>query len=187
VKSEREVKKPAPRAGADAVAVARGCVEVAAALVRDRETRGEACRASTRRTRRRALATRRARHERRRAISASSGSISCAKSTSFSPLSKPTVTSWRPRFSRAERIVPSVARPSTPRWCAIGRVDRHRRPGANSKSMGDLLSESSAAFLVPRTAARSLATDRSLLLPQRRTSARVLARIPATDVKTASA
>src|SRR5438477_12166423 len=68
------------------------------------------------------------------ARSSLTGSISWANRTSFWPLSKLTVKSSRPRFSRCETRVPSVDRRTMPPGNTMLRADRQRVPGMSDMS-----------------------------------------------------
>src|SRR5256885_16470647 len=69
------------------------------------------------------------------ARSSRTGSISWAKRMSFSPLSKLTVKSWRPRLSRCETSVPGVARRTSPPGNTMGRAERQRAPGTSDMAV----------------------------------------------------
>src|SRR5438128_6261541 len=66
-------------------------------------------------------------------------SISWAKRMTFWPLSKSTVKSSRPRFSRCETKVPGVARRTIPPGNTTVRVARHRVRGTTDMAFLPLL------------------------------------------------
>src|SRR2546427_5417131 len=74
------------------------------------------------------------------ARSSLTGSISWAKRMSFSPLSKLTVKSSRPRFSRCETSVPGVARRTIPPRNTMVRAERQRVPGTSDMAVSFLRS-----------------------------------------------
>src|SRR5207253_3114007 len=69
------------------------------------------------------------------ARSSLTGSISWVKRMSFWPLSKLTVKSSRPRFSRCETRVPSVARRTIPPGNTMLRAERQRVPGMSDMAV----------------------------------------------------
>src|SRR5207244_9665104 len=69
------------------------------------------------------------------ARSSLTGSISWAKRMSRWPLSKFTVKSSRPRFSRCETRVPGVARRTIPPGNTMVRAERQRVPGMSDMAV----------------------------------------------------